>query len=352
MLLEVRNLRTGFGTDRGIVWAVDDVSFDVQRGKTLGIVGESGSGKTVLSRSIMSLFPGSNVERHGQVIFDGVPLDTLSRSELRHFWGARIAMVFQDPMTSLNPVVRIERQLTESMRLHLDMAREEARERAAELLRSVQIPEPQRRLRQFPHQLSGGMRQRVSIAIAQACEPDLIIADEPTTALDVTVQRQILDLLDQQQQERRMAMMLITHDLGVVAMRTDEIAVMYAGQIVEKAPTPELFSSTMMPYTEALLKSIPRLGGRPHGRLEAIEGRPPDLANPPKGCRFAPRCPYAQHRCEVEAPPLRLASDDHWYRCWYPITDQHFAKRPSDAHEEPSAASDHDATTPANQTGS
>jgi oligopeptide/dipeptide ABC transporter ATP-binding protein len=319
-LLEVSDLRTGFHTPAGTAWAVDDVSFTLQRGKTLGIVGESGSGKTVLSRSIMDLLPRTNVERHGRIAFMGRDLTALPPNERRRVWGNEIAMVFQDPMTSLNPVVRIGRQITESLRFHHGMKGREAQETAVALLRSVRIPEPARRLKEYPHQLSGGMRQRVSIAIALACGPRLLIADEPTTALDVTVQSQILDLLQQQQRERYMAMVLITHDLGVVASRTDEIAVMYAGQIVEKAPTALLFEHMRMPYTEALLRSIPKLENPPHTRLSAIAGRPPELVSPPPGCRFAPRCPYAQDRCHAEMPPLRGAeTPGHLYRCWIPL---------------------------------
>jgi peptide/nickel transport system ATP-binding protein len=230
-------------------------------------------------------------------------------------------MVFQDPMTSLNPVTRIGRQITESLRHHLDVSRDFANETAVELLRSVGIPEPERRMREYPHQLSGGMRQRVMIAIALACGPKLLFADEPTTALDVTVQAQILDLLAAQQRERFMAVMLITHDLGVVAGRADEIVVMYAGRIAEKAPTRTLFTEMRHPYTEALLRSIPRLENPSHSRLHAIGGRPPDLVDPPPGCRFAPRCPYAQPRCHEEEPVLesRGTQPDHVFACFYPV---------------------------------
>jgi peptide/nickel transport system ATP-binding protein len=320
VLLDVEDLTTWFRTPRGMVRAVDGVSFSIDRRRTLGIVGESGSGKTVLSRSVMGLLPAHNVERGGHVRFEGQELTGLPASDMRHIWGMEIAMVFQDPMTSLNPVMRIGRQLTEGLRYHLGQSGGEARENAVALLKSVGIPEPERRMRQYPHELSGGMRQRVTIAIALACGPKLLMADEPTTALDVTVQAQILNLLREKQQERYMAMILVTHDLGVVAGRTDEIAVMYAGKIVEKASTPVLFTQMRMPYTEALMRSIPRVEDHSHTRLLAITGRPPDLVNPPPGCRFAPRCPYAQERCTVEEPPLLLGdTEDHAFACWYPV---------------------------------
>ncbi len=318
-LLEVEDLHTGFRTPEGLVRAVDGVSFRLDRGRTLGVVGESGSGKTVLARSIMGLLPGSNVVRSGAVRFAGRDLRTLSADQLQHVWGPEIALILQDPMTSLNPVLRVGRQITESLRHHLHQSRSQANDTAVSLLRSVGIPEPEQRLHDYPHQLSGGMRQRVTIAIALACNPQLLLADEPTTALDVTVQAHILDLLGQAQRERFMAMILVTHDLGVVAGRTDDIVVMYAGQVVEKAPTDVLFAHMKMPYTEALLKSIPQLSTASHTRLLAIPGRPPSLVNPGGGCRFAPRCPYAQPRCHEEAPPLRPAGPDHLFACWYPV---------------------------------
>ena len=319
-LLEVADLTTHFRTGRGMVRAVDGVSFSLDRGRTLGVVGESGSGKTVLSRSIMGLLPRTNVVRSGEARFAGRELTALTEAELRDIWGVEIGMVFQDPMTSLNPVMRVGRQITESLRHHLGVDRAEGRRRAVALLDSVGIPEPEQRLGDFPHQLSGGMRQRVTIAVALACGPRLLMADEPTTALDVTVQAQILDLLARQQRERYMAMVLVTHDLGVVAGRTDEIAVMYAGKIVEKAPTRTLFSDMKMPYTEALLKSIPKLADPSHTTLSVIPGRPPDLVNLPTGCRFYPRCPYAQQRCRDEEPPLQEATTPgHVYRCWFPV---------------------------------
>ena len=318
-LLEVRELRTHFLTARGAVKAVDGVSFTLERGRTLGVVGESGSGKTVLSRSIMGMLPRKNVIRGGDFLYNGTALSTLSSRELRDLRGAEISMVFQDPMTSLNPVVRIGRQITETMEQHLDVSKVEARRKAVDLLESVGIPDPDRRLREYPHQLSGGLRQRVIIAIALSCGPKLLLADEPTTALDVTVQAQILDLLGRQQQERFMAMILVTHDLGVVAGRTDEIAVMYAGRIVERAPTPVLFSDMKHRYTQALFRSIPQIHEPAHKRLVAIDGRPPDLAATGKGCAFAPRCRFARDRCSNDTPPLRQVADGHFHACWYPV---------------------------------
>jgi peptide/nickel transport system ATP-binding protein len=318
-LLEIDDLHTRFSTDRGKVRAVDGVSFSLERGKTLGVVGESGCGKSVLARSIMGLMP-PNAERTGRILFEGRDIARAPSDTLRDLWGAQMSMVFQDPMTSLNPVMKIGKQITESLRHHLDVSRDYANETAVSLLQSVGIPEAPRRMKEYPHQLSGGMRQRVMIAIALACGPKLLFADEPTTALDVTVQAQILDLLQTQQRERFMAMILVTHDLGVVAGRTDDIAVMYAGRFVEKAPTRSLFSAVRHPYTEALLKSIPKLAQPSHTRLDAISGRPPDLVHPPVGCKFAPRCPYAQERCLTEEPPLVEGDEPgHAHRCFFPV---------------------------------
>ncbi len=319
-LLEVEDLRTLFHTARGTVRAVDGVSFTLARGRTLGVVGESGSGKTVLTRSIMGLLPmGANVERSGVVRLAGHDLTSLSPATLRQVWGTEVAVVFQDPGTALNPVVRVGRQITEGLRKRLGFDRRAAHDTAITLLASVGIPAPERRMRNYPHELSGGMRQRVMIAIALACGPRLLLADEPTTGLDVTVQAQILDLLATQQRERAMGMILVTHDLGVVAGRTDEIAVMYAGRIVEKATTADLFAHTRMPYTEALMRSIPRVSQPSHTRLRAIPGRPPDLSRPIVGCPFAPRCPYVQQHCREHAPPLRNAGPGHQFACWYPV---------------------------------
>ena len=319
-LLEVRDVATWFATERGLVHAVDGVSFTLERGRTVGIVGESGSGKTVLSRSIMGLLPKSGVQRNGSIRFEGVEIGAASPKQMRKYWGAHMGMVFQDPMTSLNPVMKVGHQITESIHTHLDVSRAFARELAVSLLESVRVPDPERRMDEYPHQLSGGLRQRVCIAVALACGPQLLLADEPTTALDVTVQAQVLDLLEAQQRERFMALVLVTHDLGVVAGRADEVIVMYAGQVVEKAATSTLFSDMKMPYTEALLRSIPKIDQPSHTRLSAIPGRPPDLVNLPTGCRFAARCPYAQQQCVEEQPPLRPGpTPGHEFRCWFPV---------------------------------
>ena len=318
-LLEVEDLRTTFATPEGPLSATDGVSFTVERGRTLGIVGESGSGKTVLSRSIMGLLPTRGVERSGHVRLEGRDLVGLGRKELSRIWGDRLAMVFQDPMTSLDPVIRVGRQITDGLHAHQKLSRAEARAKAVELLASVGTPDPGRRARQYPHELSGGLRQRVTIAMALSSDPALLLADEPTTALDVTVQSQILDLLARVQAERHMGMVLVTHDLGVVAGRSDEIAVMYAGRIVERAPTAQLFANPRMPYTEALMASIPRAGDEPHSPLQAIPGRPPSLAALPAGCAFAPRCRYVTDRCRTERPPLRSDVPGHEYACWTPI---------------------------------
>jgi peptide/nickel transport system ATP-binding protein len=319
-LLEVEDLHTSFALGHGSVRAVDGVSLSLERGKTIGIVGESGSGKTVLSRTIMGLQNAANVTVTGSVKYAGEELVGRSPKQMRRLWGSEMAMVFQDPMTSLNPVVKVGRQLTEHVRYHLDMSKDDADKVAVALLNSVRIPEPEARLDVYPHQMSGGMRQRVCIAMALACGPRLLFADEPTTALDVTVQHQILNLLAEQQRDRAMGMVLVTHDLGVVAGRTDEIAVMYAGRVVEKAPTKVLFSEMRHPYTEGLLRSIPKTHETKHTRLQAIYGRPPDLIAAPPGCKFAPRCPYAQDRCREEEPALAEAeTPGHSFRCFYPV---------------------------------
>ena len=319
-ILRVENLHTSFFLPIGELQAVRGVSFSLKRGRSLGIVGESGSGKTVLARSIMRLNLGSNVKTSGSAFFDGRDLLTLSRREMRRLWGTEIAMIFQDPMTSLNPMVKIGRQVIEHLRQHKNVNRREAKQTALDLLNEVRIPEAESRIDRLPHELSGGMRQRVSIASALACEPSLLFADEPTTALDVTVQHQILNLLSREQRQRNMTMVLVTHDLGVIAGRTDETLVMYAGKVVEQAPTAEIFDNTQHPYTEALMRSIPRTSQPSHTPLAAITGRPPVATHLPKGCAFSPRCPYVQPRCHEEDPSLvSIGTSEHKAACWYPV---------------------------------
>jgi peptide/nickel transport system ATP-binding protein len=308
-LLEVNDLRTHFRTDDGIVKAVDGVSFEVEKGQTLGIVGESGSGKSVTCLTIMGLNAKRNTISSGEAIFKGDDLLTMPKGKLRDIRGNDIAMIFQDPMTSLNPVHSIGRQLVEASKLHRDTTSRQARARAVELLGAVGIPRPERRLDDYPHQFSGGMRQRVMIAMALMNDPDLLIADEPTTALDVTTQAQILELMNRLQQEFGSAIIIITHDLGVVAETADEVVVMYAARIVERAPVNNLFNRPHMPYTWGLLGSLPRLDVETE-RLTQIPGQPPSLLNPPRGCRFHPRCPYVMSICKETEPELRPISDD------------------------------------------
>ena len=326
-LLDVADLKTHFRTERGLVRAVDGVTFTLERGKALGVVGESGSGKTVLSRAIMGLLPSTAV-LNGSVKFAGQEVLGLGSKQMRHLWGREMSMVFQNPMVSLNPLMRIGKQIIEPLQIHLGMDKTDAKATAERLLRDVRIPEPEKRLNQYPHELSGGMRQRVMIAIALACGPTLLFADEPTTALDVTVQAQILELIAEQRKDRNMSVILVTHDLGVVAGHTDEIAVMYGGRLVEKAPTKKLFANMKMPYTMSLMRSIPKIENPSHTRLLTIPGRPPDLVHPPKGCRFAPRCAYARDKCRTDDPPLVTAeTPDHVYACWYPVGSPEFQER-------------------------
>src|ERR1051325_7436015 len=322
-LLEVTDLRTHFFTREGVVHAVDGVSLAVDAGKTLGLVGEAGCGKSVTALSIMRLLPTPPARIvSGSIRFDGRELTTLSERELEDVRGSQIGMVFQDPMTALNPTLTIGTQITEVLERHLHLEGEAARRRAAELLDEVGIARARERLDDYPHRFSGGMRQRVVIAMAIACEPRLLIADEPTTALDVTVQAQVLDSLADLRREREMAMILITHNMGVVAESADEVAVMYAGEIVEQAPARELFRAPEHPYTEALLAALPDLDDHAarEGRLAAIPGRPPDLIDPPVGCRFAARCAYAESgdSCALEPPELRELRPGHWVRATHP----------------------------------
>lgn len=330
-LLEVSDLRTQFFTREGVVHAVDGVSLAVEAGKTLGLVGESGCGKSVTALSIMRLLPTPPARIvSGAIRFDGRELTALSERELEDVRGREIGMVFQDPMTALNPTLTIGTQLIEVLQRHLRLDRRPARRRAAELLAEVGIPRADERLGDYPHRFSGGMRQRVGIAMAIACEPRLVIADEPTTALDVTVQAQVLDLLDDLRRERQMAMLLITHNMGVVAESADDVAVMYAGQIVEQAPASELFSRPEHPYTEALLSALPDLDDPDarQSRLTAIPGRPPDLLDPPVACRFAARCPFAERSdcCVLEAPALRELRSGHWVRSAHPASERHLSR--------------------------
>jgi peptide/nickel transport system ATP-binding protein len=303
-LLDVHDLKTYFRTDDGIVKAVDGVSFSVEKGKTLGIVGESGCGKSVTCLSIMGLNSRRNTIMSGEAVFKGQNLLTMSPRRLREIRGNDIAMIFQDPMTSLNPVHSIGKQLEEAILLHRDVTKKAARARSLELLKAVGIPRAERRIDDYPHQFSGGMRQRVMIAMALINNPDLLIADEPTTALDVTTQAQILSLMNTLQEEFGSAIIMITHDLGVVAEIADEVVVMYAAEVVEKAPVERLFERPHMPYTWGLLGSLPRLDVNVE-RLVQIQGQPPSLLNPPRGCRFHPRCPYVMSICKEENPTLR-----------------------------------------------
>jgi peptide/nickel transport system ATP-binding protein len=324
-LLEVNDLRTFFKTREGEVHAVDGVSFSLESGKTLGIVGESGCGKSVTALSIMGLVQSPGRVVSGSAIFDGRDLVGRKPRDLENIRGREIAMIFQDPMTSLNPTLTIGTQITETLRRHLGMNRQEARKRAVELLEEVHITNAAARLDDYPHRYSGGMRQRVMIAIALSCNPRLLIADEPTTALDVTVQAGVLDLLQELRAEHQMAMIIITHDMGVVAETADDIIVMYAGQVVEQATVLDLFDRPEHPYTEALLAALPQIEGEDvrHSRLRSIPGRPPDLLVPPPACRFAPRCPYAGlDSCAEVPPPLREIRPGHWVRSQHPASER------------------------------
>ncbi|GBD12682.1 Oligopeptide transport ATP-binding protein OppD [bacterium HR24] len=316
-LLSVRDLRTYFYTDDGVVRAVDGVSYDVYPGEIVGLVGESGCGKTVSALSILRLIPqppGRIVS--GEIWFEGQDLLKLDDEGIRQIRGNKIGIVFQEPMTSLNPVLTVGRQLTEPLEVHLGMSREAARRRAIELLEMVGIPEPDKRIDNYPHQFSGGMRQRVMIAMALACNPRLLLADEPTTALDVTIQAQILELMTRLTRELGAAVIIITHNLGVVARYADRVNVMYAGKIVESATAQELYHRPRHPYTLGLLRSVPRLDQPRKARLDPIEGFPPDLVHMPPGCAFQPRCRFAVERCKVEAPPLMMVGEDHLSACW------------------------------------
>ena len=317
-LLEVRNLKTYFRTEEGLVPAVDGVSFHINRGETLGVVGESGCGKSVTSLSIMRLIPQPPGEiASGEIIFEGEDLLKKSEREMRRIRGNDIAMIFQEPMTSLNPVYTVGDQIAEAIELHQGLSRREALAKAVEMLRLVGIPSPEQRVKEYPHQLSGGMRQRVMIAMALSCNPKLLIADEPTTALDVTIQAQILELMKELREKIGMAIMLITHDLGVIAEMAERVVVMYAGKIVEEADVYSLFRRPYHPYTEGLLHSIPRLDQPKGTKLHVIEGVVPNPLNMPTGCRFHPRCPYATDRCRAEEPVLQEVEPGRFTACWH-----------------------------------
>ena len=313
-LLELRRLAVSFATDDGTVHAVDGIDLSLARGRTLGLVGESGCGKSVTSLAIMGLLPPENSKVNGEIHFEGRNLLTLNADTMRDLRGARLAMIFQEPMTSLNPAYTVGDQIVEAIQRHQGLSAADARTRAIEMLRIVRIPSPERRVDDYPHKLSGGMRQRAMIAMALACGPELLIADEPTTALDVTIQAQILDLMRGLRRDTGTAIILITHDLGVVAEMADDVAVMYAGQIVERAPVRDLFARPEHPYTVGLLGSIPRLDEK-RERLPSIEGRVPDMTRPPAGCRFAARCPFVEPACRDAEPALVEVAPGHLTRC-------------------------------------
>jgi peptide/nickel transport system ATP-binding protein len=318
-LLDISDLRTEIRLRQGVVHAVDGVTFQVEPGETLGIVGESGCGKTMTALSIMNLLPGGGHIAGGSIKLNGQELSTLSEESMRSIRGNEIGMIFQDPLTSLNPTMTIGRQISEVVSLHRDVSKEQAMDRAAEVLDLVGIPRVRERIKEYPHQFSGGMRQRVMIAMALACEPKLLIADEPTTALDVTIQKQILELIDDLRLRLGMSVILVTHDLGVIAGRADRVAVMYAGRIAELTDTETLFARPRHPYTEALFQALPDKAAEAGERLYSIPGLPPDLVNPPTGCRFAARCRYVSDRCRAEEPSLTAEVVGHQFRCFYPV---------------------------------
>lgn len=315
-LLEMHDLKTFFTTKRGVVKAVNGVSYKVEAGRTLGVVGESGSGKSVSAMSMLQLLDGNGYIAGGSIMFDGKDLTKMPLSEMQKIRGNAISVIFQEPMTSLNPVFTIERQVSEPFIIHQGLSKEEARKKVVEMLADVKIPNPEVVAKQYPHQLSGGMRQRVMIAMALACKPKLLIADEPTTALDVTIQAQILELMNDLRHKLGMSIIMITHDLGVVAQMCEKIAVMYAGHIVEYGTTDEIFYNPQHEYTKGLINSIPKLNAEEKERLVPIEGQPVDLLNPPAGCPFAPRCKSCMKVCLNKMPPRTELSDTHYTYCW------------------------------------
>jgi len=327
-VLEVKNLKAHIDTPDGLVKAVDGVTFTIKPGETVGIVGESGSGKSVLAHSIMQLNPKPpTFYPQGEILFEGKNLLQLQEKELRKIRGNDIAMIFQDPMSSLNPVFKIGDQLMEAILTHHHMPKSKAKQRAIELLKDVGIPDPEKRMNAYPHQFSGGMRQRVLIAIALACNPKILIADEPTTALDVTIQAQILELMKNIQEKYGMAIIIISHDLGVIAQIAEKVLVMYSGRIVEKGNVEDIFFHTSMPYTWSLLRSLPRIDSESRERLLNIEGQPPNLIHPPSGCNFHPRCPFATEQCKLIDPELTKRSSNHFVACLLSEVEFKEAKR-------------------------
>ena len=333
MLLEVKNLHTYFRTRSGTVKAVNDVSYSLEPGKTIGIVGESGSGKSVSAMSILRLLDANGYIDSGEIIFEGKDLTKLPMEDMYHIRGNAISVIFQEPMTSLNPVFTVKRQLSEPFMVHQGMNKKQAAEKSLEMLRAVQIPNPEAVLNQYPHQLSGGMRQRVMIAMALACRPKVLIADEPTTALDVTIQAQILELMKELQKKTHMGIIFITHNLGVVAEICDKVSVMYAGKMVEQGPVDDIFYQPAHPYTEGLLRSMPRVDAESYERLIPIEGTPVDMLNPPEGCPFAPRCEKAMKICLQKMPPYVEVGENHRSACWLRVQEQVNKQKEAGGHE-------------------
>lgn len=343
-LLTVNKLRTEFFQNKKTsVTAINEISFDIGKGEILGLVGESGCGKSVTSLSIMRLlnFTSGKVTK-GEVIFDGKDLQKLSEKEMREIRGGKMSMIFQEPMSSLNPAMRIDKQMIEGIRLHTNLSKQEARERAAKILQQVGIPDPERVLKNYPHQLSGGMSQRVMIAMAMSCNPQLLIADEPTTALDVTIQAQILELMKKLQKTNQMGIIFITHNLGVVAEICDKVSVMYAGKMVEQGPVDDIFYAPGHPYTRGLLRSMPRVDAESYERLIPIEGTPVDMLNPPEGCPFAPRCESAMKICLQKMPPYVELGDNHRAACWLCVQEQMKAQKAAEKNNEKTEAGSHE----------
>ena len=329
-LLELHDLKTFFKTSRGLIKAVNGASYEVEAGKTLGVVGESGSGKSVSALSILHLLDGNGYIADGKIIFDGRDITHLPLGEMYKMRGNDLSMIFPEPMTSLNPVFTVEKQVSEPFMVHRGLSKQEAAKRVVDMLRDVKIPNPEIVTKQYPHQLSGGMRQRVMIAIALACQPKLLIADEPTTALDVTIQAQILRLMNELKREQGTSIMFITHDLGVINQMADDVAVMYCGQVVELAPTRVIFNRQTKyshPYTEGLMRSIPRMDTPAGTKLDAIPGAVPHPLDLPPGCKFAPRCRYATEKCHAEEPEMKAVAPNQEIRCFYPVKEERHAKQ-------------------------